>query len=184
MLYFPNRLDLFKRLPANSIGVEIGVLRGELATQILALPVAHLYLVDPWIRQAKEVYGDPPDGDQEQNYRDTIHNTQMTGQNRGRVTVFRELSTVAALRHMPPLDFVYIDANHSYANVMEDLLAWSRKIKPGGCLMGHDFTENDRAKELNFGVVRAVDDFCDNCGWEIEALTREEFASFCLKREA
>jgi cephalosporin hydroxylase len=36
------------------------------------------------------------------------------------------------------LDFVFIDANHSYDAVKEDILAWYPKIKNGGLLGGHD----------------------------------------------
>jgi predicted O-methyltransferase YrrM len=36
------------------------------------------------------------------------------------------------------LDFVFVDANHSYDSVREDLLAWMPKVKPGGWVMGHD----------------------------------------------
>ena len=49
------------------------------------------------------------------------------------------------------LDFVYIDANHEFDYVMEDVIAWSRKVKIGGIISGHDY---DRAHLK--GVVPAV----------------------------
>lgn len=49
------------------------------------------------------------------------------------------------------LDFVWIDADHSYAAVMADLQAWSKKMKPGGTLAGHDYNRKD--------VARAVTEF-------------------------
>ena len=36
------------------------------------------------------------------------------------------------------LDFVYIDADHSYASVVEDITAWKNKVKQGGFIAGHD----------------------------------------------
>lgn len=36
------------------------------------------------------------------------------------------------------LDFVYIDADHSYASVVEDINAWKNKVKQGGFIAGHD----------------------------------------------
>lgn len=30
------------------------------------------------------------------------------------------------------LDFVFIDGNHSFEAVREDLMHWSRKVRPGG----------------------------------------------------
>jgi hypothetical protein len=36
------------------------------------------------------------------------------------------------------LDFVFIDGNHGYSYVKQDILAWLPKIKPGGIICGHD----------------------------------------------
>lgn len=35
-------------------------------------------------------------------------------------------------------DLVYIDADHSYQNVSNDITAWLPKVKPNGVLCGHD----------------------------------------------
>lgn len=48
------------------------------------------------------------------------------------------------------LDFVFIDADHSYEAVRRDIDAWRSKVRPGGWLGGHDY--NQRFP----GVVRAV----------------------------
>jgi len=37
------------------------------------------------------------------------------------------------------LDFVYIDANHRFDYVMEDIIHWSKKVRPGGIVSGHDY---------------------------------------------
>lgn len=50
------------------------------------------------------------------------------------------------------LDWVYIDANHEFDFVMQDLIEWSKKVKPGGIVAGHDY---DKAHMK--GVVPAVD---------------------------
>lgn len=39
------------------------------------------------------------------------------------------------------LDFVYIDANHEMPWVMEDIVHWSDKVRPGGIVAGHDYIE-------------------------------------------
>jgi hypothetical protein len=46
------------------------------------------------------------------------------------------------------LDFCYIDAAHDYASVRRDIAAWLPKVKPAGCLAGHDAQHEE--------VVRAV----------------------------
>ena len=57
-----------------------------------------------------------------------------------RAVVMRNTSEEAA-RHFKDhsLDFVYIDARHDYAAVLEDLTLWWPKLSPGGIMSGHDF---------------------------------------------
>lgn len=50
------------------------------------------------------------------------------------------------------LDFVFIDANHAYDAVKDDLNAWFTKVKRGGIIAGHDY-HNDPS------VKAAVDEF-------------------------
>ena len=51
------------------------------------------------------------------------------------------------------VDIVFIDAGHSYEEVLEDIDAWLPKVKPGGVLAGHDYLPNTW-----MGVVKAVDE--------------------------
>jgi predicted O-methyltransferase YrrM len=50
------------------------------------------------------------------------------------------------------LDFVFIDARHTYEAASEDLAAWWPKVRPGGLIAGHDYTNSP-------GVRAAVDEF-------------------------
>jgi hypothetical protein len=50
------------------------------------------------------------------------------------------------------LDFVYIDANHGFDYVMEDLIEWSKKVRVGGIVSGDDYYDFRKA-----GVIEAVD---------------------------
>ena len=48
------------------------------------------------------------------------------------------------------IDFAFIDANHGYQFVKDDILAWLPKISPNGLIGGHDYS-------LNWlGVIKAV----------------------------
>jgi hypothetical protein len=52
-------------------------------------------------------------------------------------------------------DLVYVDADHSYQEVMRDITIWLPLIKKGGVISGHDCV-----KKLP-GVVQAVEEFFD-----------------------
>jgi hypothetical protein len=52
------------------------------------------------------------------------------------------------------LDFVFLDADHSYEAVRRDLEAWFPKVKRRGILGGHDYLHADFP-----GVRRAADEF-------------------------
>ena len=52
------------------------------------------------------------------------------------------------------VDFVYIDAEHDYDSVKQDLSVWFPKVKIGGFLAGHDYN-----KKQFPGLVKAVWDF-------------------------
>lgn len=48
------------------------------------------------------------------------------------------------------IDFIFIDANHTYEFVSKDIAAFLPKMKPGGIMSGHDFNG------AHPGVVQAV----------------------------
>jgi len=54
------------------------------------------------------------------------------------------------------LDFVYIDAEHTYNAVMQDIILWVRKVKKGGIIAGHDYFNDKKHKCM---VKTAVNDY-------------------------
>ena len=53
------------------------------------------------------------------------------------------------------LDFVYIDANHEWPYVTQDIYYWHRKVRPGGIVAGHDYYRSTR-KDSKCHVKHAV----------------------------
>lgn len=64
------------------------------------------------------------------------------------------MTTCEAAAHVADgsLDFVFIDADHRYESVNEDIAHWAPKVRKGGWVGGHDYNEKWP------GVVRAVDE--------------------------
>lgn len=50
-------------------------------------------------------------------------------------------------------DFVYIDGLHDYESVKKDIIGWFPKVKKGGIIAGHDYSNHWP------GVILAVDEF-------------------------
>ena len=113
------------------IGVEQGAFSKTLCDRIEGL---HLYCVDPW-----QHYN---------GYRDHVNQEKLDKfflktQKKLAVydtTIIRAYSTEAA-KQVPDksLDFVYIDANHDFYHVAEDLNTWIPKVRSGGIVAGHDY---------------------------------------------
>ena len=74
-------------------------------------------------------------------------------------------------------DWVYIDGNHSYENVLEDLQHYLPFVKSGGFLCGDDYGSNDSDPYSNGGPERAVREFTEETGLGVEI----NGSQFCIK---
>lgn len=58
-----------------------------------------------------------------------------------------------------PLDFIYIDGQHTYEAVTHDIRHATLLVKPGGIIAGHDYYPEDHYLNAKFGVGEAVRDY-------------------------
>jgi Methyltransferase domain len=176
-----NRLELIKALPPGSVAAEIGVRSGDFSHDVLANTYRlKWYMIDPWIMYPK--YPDNTQKEHEEFYDRAQRVAAMYPQ---RCEIIRGCSDDVAMHwDREPLDAVYLDGNHSFNYVLQDLIQWSRRLKDTGCLMGHDYIPSNSkpAMDWNIQVIEAVDFFCYNFPWKLTYLTKEEFPSFRLDR--
>lgn len=114
-----------------AFGVELGVKCGENARYLLRhVPALELVGVDTWCAEGEYA-----------TWNHLAHEraaAELQREYADRLT-FIKLPTVAAARLLQrPVDFVFIDADHSYDAVRADILAWAPKLRVGGMLAGHD----------------------------------------------
>jgi len=184
MMIFPDREALVRELvKPGSVGAEIGVYRGGVSREIAKQGVAHLYCIDAWTRYPDYEIDSLCATNQDDNHQATKHEMKewiVAGQ----CTVIKGFSVEVAKTWKTPLDFIYLDSIHTFEFVIEDLREWSKHIKPGGIIMGHDFTETSAgAIAMNFGVVKAFKLFCEEAGWEITHVTQEpDWPSVAIRR--
>jgi hypothetical protein len=128
-------------------GAELGAHAGKFTEELLMMfPDLTMYAVDAWaVTPGYESY-DFPDI-----RKAFVRRTARFGK---RVQPLQMDSVEAALHVKDAsLDFVFIDADHSYAGVAADIDAWRCKVKPGGLLCGHDYLHPRFP-----GVAKAVDE--------------------------
>lgn len=147
------------------VGVEVGVERG-LYSEILckANPQMKIYGVDPW--ESLEVCRKNPPKRRTENHSSQTRCDQYYQEAVRRLApypnyhILKEYSVDAVKRFADKsLDFVYIDANHQYSFVIDDLTWWSRKVKRGGIVAGHDYYDSSPGSKRRLFVKQAVNDF-------------------------
>jgi hypothetical protein len=57
------------------------------------------------------------------------------------------------------LDFVYIDANHTSAQVWDDITNWSKKVRLGGIVAGHDYFNTNASSKIQIHIKQVVNDY-------------------------
>jgi len=155
--------------------VEVGVWRGYFFQKMLA-GVILATAVDPWdaalLGPALNIQS--PQSLQDRYYQNML---DLTKRNTG-VTVLRmtSLQAAKALKGMR-FDLVYIDANHTFRAVSEDLRAWAPLVAPGRYLAGHDYTSQN-----GFGVKNAVDEFQAETGWRFHRTQEQAMSSWFLEK--
>ena len=77
------------------------------------------------------------------------------------------MSSLEAVKHFADesIDFIFIDASHEYADVVNDLNAWYPKLKKGGTLAGHDYYPTQPTWG---GVYKAVNEVFPNSHTHID----------------
>ena len=125
------------------VGAEIGVWAGNYSKLLFnSITDLKLILVDPWA-----AYNKMRDDQMES----VLSRCQkkLAGCN----AEYMRMTSLEAAALVPDksLDFIYIDGLHEFDPVMRDIIYWSRKVRPGGIIAGHDYYEFYQG-----GVIQAV----------------------------
>ena len=149
-------IELFKLNPqilSHNLGVEVGVRHGENAFKLLSeFKSLELLAVDPYLPYM-DVNDDYFDAERQ--------NKIMQGCKKAlspfelRVSFFRETSVKASQVLLSSLDetwtpdFVFIDADHSFAAAYADAHSWWEVVRKGGVLCGHDYSMPEVARAVH-----------------------------------
>jgi len=164
--------ETWKRIPKDSVGIEIGVWKGGSSEKFLKR-ASHLHLVDSWspvayensnehgnyenyLNRYAELVGsrDPADF---QKFYDAIYQSVVDKFSKKSITIHRMSSAEFFKQFNQQVDWVYVDADHSYEGCLHDLEGSLNVVRPGGIIFGDDYTNKP-------GVRRAVDEFISRTG--------------------
>lgn len=140
-------IDLCNEFPDNAIMAEIGSYAGESTSIFLKSgKIKQLFAIDPW----KADY-DKTDVASFSNFNlvEKLFDENVKGYN----VVKMKTTFAGAFNLLPELDVIYIDGNHQYEAVKEDITFALNKIKKGGIICGHDY--NDYTLDT---VVKAIEE--------------------------
>lgn len=146
----PRRRDLAKLFNdlGFKVGAEVGVAGGRYS-QVLceSIPGLKLFCIDPWDVSR----GNSRGGKSDQHYRNfDLTRQRLEGYD---YQMIRAVSMQAVRGFQDrSLDFVYIDGNHDFDFIMEDLINWTQKVRHNGIVSGHDYYSF-----RDSGVIEAVD---------------------------
>jgi len=197
------RLDLIRHIGqefTEGKGVEVGTFKGSFSKEIMNNWSGTLYMVDVW-RPLESGYDDSSNHGE---YDGGVYNEAMENIKgfEDRAIMVRATSEISSdMFNDESLNFVYIDANHAYDYVVQDIKLWFPKVKKGGYLCGHDYlglnwyidpnsSENKKDKFIwstdgvymgVFGVNPAVDEFCQKYGYDLK-VTNEWLGSWYIKK--
>lgn len=173
---------LFNTLGLGGEGAEIGVQLGVYSATLLEhWRGRRLWSIDPWRTFDSEVYVDmsnqPPEM-QEYIYARALAELARFGD---RSVILRTTSAEAAPTFADAqLDFVYLDAQHHYEAIREDLELWLPKVRSGGVLAGHDYLDGE-TEFGRFGVRRAVNEFAQRLGKKVRVTAEPEYPSWWIR---
>ena len=130
-----SRVDLpvFFKERGYKVGAEIGVLKGDFTKKFCDVGIK-MYGIDPW-----RARGNRLQRRQDSLYRYTLRHLKEHIDS-GLCEIIKKTSMEAVENFEDEsLDFVYIDGNHNFRYVAEDLFEWTKKVKKGGVISGHDY---------------------------------------------
>lgn len=137
------------------LGVEVGTDHGKYAQQLCeGIPGLKLTCVDPYLAYTEGANTHTQE-EVDQIAQEAVHRLIPYH------AFVNKMTSMEAVKNVQDnsLDFVFIDGNHDYEHVLEDITEWTKKVKPGGIVCGHDYKVDPVNK---YGVIEAVTKYVED----------------------
>lgn len=161
-------IDLCKHLGLK-VGAEVGVWHGDFTKKFCEAGLK-MFAIDPW-----QGYYGAGRTQQKQEKQDSDFEIAQKTLAPYDCEIIRRTS-MEALKGFADesLDFVYLDGDHSFRHVAEDIVEWTKKVKKGGIVSGHDyFNTSPTATNLISQVKAVVDAYASSFNIDFYTFTRD-----------
>ncbi len=149
-------------------GCEIGVHTAETSVFVLnTLPYLHLLAVDFWAMSRTNGMFARSSGERCAESENIAR--QALEPFADRVDIIKANSAEALAQMPSDLDFVYIDADHSYLGVRTDVRNYAGALGKDGILIGHDY-----GSRRFWEVTLLVNWLIEACGWPVKTIGATE----------
>lgn len=133
------------------VGAEIGVDKGEFSEKLAAVGLS-LYAIDPW-----RTYKNYSISRSQKKLDSLYEKARQLLSPYPKCTILRKTSMEAVEDFKNnSLDFVYIDGNHTFRYIAEDLAEWTKKVRKGGIVSGHDYFYHKTGTNFDYWHVAYV----------------------------
>lgn len=153
-----------------SVGCEVGLEKGKNAqTMFEYIPSLKLFGVDSYKQHPQASHkATALSRNWDDHYLEAVKK-QAQKRMQGKNAIIIEKFSEDAVKDIPDnsLDFVYIDSDHSYDFVMQDMIIWGRKVRKGGIISGHDYYNDKNKLSRRAKVTQAVNDYIKVHGIEL-----------------
>tara|TARA_R110002124_G_scaffold246337_1_gene411430 strand:- start:396 stop:980 length:585 start_codon:yes stop_codon:yes gene_type:complete len=169
------------RVPENTVGVEIGVWKGDSSAKFLDRNLKHLHLVDSWspttwfdkldamgkekaIQRYKGIMKEATRQGMVDLYEEVASGVSARFEQCDNVTIHRMESRdwfAKSIEEGVMYDWVYVDGDHTFEGCLRDLNLCLKVIKTGGHLFADDYTNKPSVK-------KAIDLFAKENGFKFD----------------
>jgi hypothetical protein len=170
-----SRIDLAKLFceVGFSSGAEIGVKKGQYSEVLCRENKGLKHIcVDPWVPYFSIGGTYMNLAEVGSNYRDCQNRLKEYNVH------YIKNSSEKAVSEVPEnsLDFVYIDGDHTYNAANHDVKHWSKRVRTGGIVSGHDYYQS-RLGKTTTKVAMVVDSYAEKMGVEL-FITNDRLSSW------
>ncbi len=144
---------------------EIGVAEGRFSLEMMNWGFKKIYLVDIWEHRPDL----PGDSSSPQEWHDlNLRGCEQKLKKFGKKVVYLKGESKNMVHKVKDdsLGFLYMDGNHEYQAVLDDLNIWLPKMTSGAIIAGHDYNDI-------YGVKQAVNEFTKGKAKKLPELAEE-----------